>query len=89
MLIFLDDTEVFGDRLVQPGDTVELVPVELMEWEKSYGQCKKTLFYDFMTRWLGEPPYKVERIGIWPCGQTILYLRGSKRDIVAYASHFM
>ena len=88
-LIFLDEVEIFGQRLIQPGDAVDLVPIELMEARKDYGQCKNKVIYNLLLRWLGKGPYRVERIGIWPCGRTVLFLKAFKRDPMVFSDHFM
>lgn len=89
----IDETKI-GDgkggwRVVRPGDTVKLLPLELREKiGDGYGA---QWHQDFMRRFLeGEGPYTISWIGRWPCGKPMIYLAlHSGREPGVHASEFM
>lgn len=57
---------VHGNRLVTPGDTVNLR-------EKDVTEEKLRELRELH----GNGPFKVSSIGRWPCGKVIMYLKGT------------
>jgi len=78
------EARVFDNRLVRPGDQVQVLPV------KKDGDDLAQQHYDSLRNWLGDGPFTVSWIGKWPCGRIILYLKGAKTgEPGAFASDFM
>ncbi len=89
-LVRQQEAYVYGNKLVRPGDRVELLPVSLRDKDKEYGGYTAQQYFDFLRDWLGEGPFTISWIGRWPCGKTMLYLKGAKSDEPgAEASDFM
>ena len=81
---------VYGNRLVRPGDKVELLPVNLREQDEEDGDYFARQDFNSLRNWLGEGPFTISWIGRWPCGQIMLYLKAGKSNGAgAYASDFM
>ncbi|MEK7583918.1 MAG: hypothetical protein AAB490_01625 [Patescibacteria group bacterium] len=79
-----------GKRLIRPGDEVTLLPVNLREQDEEHGDYFARKEFDCLREWLGDGPFTVSRIGRWPCGKIMLYLKGAKSPKPgAYASDFM
>ncbi|MCX6759729.1 MAG: hypothetical protein NTW46_00060 [Candidatus Nealsonbacteria bacterium] len=68
----LNEALIRGNRTVKAGDIVELLPLELSLNAKGW---------QFIREWLGEGPYIISRIGQWPCGKIVIYLKTSSGDI--------
>ena len=61
------------------GDMVKVVPVEQMDKNPDKDPKEEEHFnrrhFQFMEKFLGgSGPYKIKRIGQWPCGRFMLYL---------------
>ncbi len=81
---------VFGGRIVRPGDQVKLLPARLKKQDEELGDYFIKKNFDFLKNWLGDGPFTISWIGIWPCGRTMLYLKGTKSgEPGACASDFM
>lgn len=76
-LTTLTKAYVRGKRLVKPGDTVKIVPLDLREKDKGFDRYSAERHVDFLRRWLGDGPFIISSIGQWPCGQVMLYLKGA------------
>ncbi len=83
---FVDDGKG-GRRLVRPGDMVDLLPPP-----KEKRGHKDDLYsgkYESLRKFLGkEGPYKISRIGLWPCGRAMLYFHLPGGEPGAHASDF-
>lgn len=74
----IPETAVYGGRVVCPGDTVEILPVELREQHEEAGDYFARQTYDHLVRDLGQGPFTISSIVAWPCGLTVLNLDGAK-----------
>ena len=81
-----------GKRLVERGNQVKLLPVELREQDEEDGDFFTQQEYERLHSQLcGDGPFVVFSMGEWPCGRTMLYLKSiDGRDLGGYyASDFM
>jgi len=79
-----------GKRLVKPGDKVNFLPANLYDWKMEDAEYFAKEHIEFLREWLGEGPFTIKWIGLWPCGRVMLYFKGGKSDGAgAYASEFM
>ncbi len=84
------EATIYGERVIQPGDTVELLPVDKCTYETEEDQYWAQREFEENRRWLGNGPFTVSSITKWPCGRVMLYLKGALTDEPgAYASDFM
>lgn len=61
---YVDECCVNGGRIVRAGDKVN--------WEEEQSSISLNLF--------GEGPFTIKKIGLWPCGRHMLYVKGGKCD---------
>ncbi len=68
-------------KVVRQGSQLKLKPLE-MRAPDEHGEKRLSAerSLKFLTDWLGEGPFTVSRIGQWPCGQIMLYVKGAKSD---------
>lgn len=64
-----------GKKLVRPGDAVEMLPINPVENKNRNGLYLSRSSAEFMLRWLGNGPYIISWIGLYPCGRTMLYVK--------------
>jgi hypothetical protein len=64
-------------KLVKPGDTVKLLPVNPEKNENKEGRYLSWDNYKFHERRLGggRGPYSISWIGLWPCGRVKFYVK--------------
>lgn len=78
-----------GIKQVKPGSKVDLLPYnpENPKGEKGKYSSESNMQ---MKGWLGEGPWVISWIGIWPCGRVMLYVKtATSPGSGAYASDFM
>ncbi len=84
------EARIYGNRVVRPGDKVEILPVNLREKDEDDSDYFAQKDFNDLRESLGEGPFTILQIGRWPCGRIMLYLKGAKTDEPgAYASDFM
>ena len=84
------ETCVHEKRIVHPGDKVELLPVNLRKKDEEDGDHFARKQFNFLREWLGDGPFTISWIGRWPCGKTMLYLKGTEgNEPGVSASEFM
>lgn len=76
---FVNDGEG-GKRLVRPGDTVILLPPHLRTQDEEHGDYFAKKHFESLRYELGGGPFTISYIRRWPCGHTMLYLKGAKTD---------
>jgi len=74
----VDEAHVHGGRLVKPGDTVSIVPITLSKREDEADDSAARRQFNFLQEWLGDGPFTILWIGLWPCGKRMLFLSGAK-----------
>ena len=70
-----EEAKVYKDRVVKSGDEVRLLPVELREKDKDFGDAIAQEEFNRLCNWLGDGPFVIHCIGQWPCGKYMLYLK--------------
>ena len=83
-----------GKRLIKQGDTVDLLlpsqRLELLTPEEKENDEDYFVqrHYEFLRNWLGEGPFEISWIGLWPCGRAMLYLKNPNGEPGCHASDF-
>lgn len=80
--VYLHETEISdgkgGKAKVRQGDLVALLPYDPEKPKGEEGRNVSFLEDFYRRRWQsysGEGPYPISRIGLWPCGRVMLYLK--------------
>ncbi|MCX6765220.1 MAG: hypothetical protein NT148_01635 [Candidatus Nealsonbacteria bacterium] len=69
----LNEARIYGNRTVRAGDSVRMLPIK--QKPKVIGEENTYNCRQFIKEWLGEGPYVVSKIGQWPCGKIVIYLK--------------
>lgn len=86
----IQQTTVFGNRFVRPGDEVALRRPDQYKPDPECGDYFARQQHALLREWLGgEGPFTIARMAQWACGRVMLYLNGQNgQEIGVYAVDF-